>query len=206
MATVPSQGLPGLPVTGEPHPSELEEVFTELLEEHRAPLRVFIARRVRDEHLVEDTLQETFCRLWRELRGLWGRPRLHAWLYAVARNVVVDMRRRSSRESIRPPESEALREQGRRDGHCGASPQSLLESCEANRRFLAVLGSLPAHEKEVFLLRMESGMSFREIAARLDAPLNTVLGRMHRAMGRVRAALGHEPGGRLPPGGKGGGA
>ena len=54
---------------------------------------------------------------------------------------------------------------------------------------MAEVDRLPAEQREVFLLREKSGLSFREIAAKLDCPLNTALGRMHYAMDHLRKAL-----------------
>jgi len=51
---------------------------------------------------------------------------------------------------------------------------------------------LPAKQKEVFLLRQHSGLSFKEIAGILDCPLNTVLARMHNAILNLRKTLKEE--------------
>lgn len=53
----------------------------------------------------------------------------------------------------------------------------------------AEIERLPERQKNVFLLRQHSGMSFKEIAQLTNQPLNTVLSHMHYAVGRLRAVL-----------------
>ncbi len=58
-------------------------------------LRQFILRRVRDEHVADDLLQETFLRVHRNIETLLDAERLAAWVYQIARNVVHDYFRRA---------------------------------------------------------------------------------------------------------------
>src|SRR5688572_17331008 len=56
-------------------------------------LRRFIRRRVPDDHVADDLLQETFVRVHRNLGTLQEAERLAAWVYQIARNVVHDHHR-----------------------------------------------------------------------------------------------------------------
>jgi RNA polymerase sigma-70 factor (ECF subfamily) len=56
-------------------------------------------------------------------------------------------------------------------------------------KLCALIEQLPPAQREVFLLRTDGNLRFNEIAALVGAPLNTVLGRMHYAVTRLRAAL-----------------
>jgi RNA polymerase sigma factor (sigma-70 family) len=53
----------------------------------------------------------------------------------------------------------------------------------------AAMELLPHSQKEVLLLRYYSNLKFVEIAEMLGCPLNTALGRMHKAMIRLRQLL-----------------
>ena len=66
-----------------------EQVWTSL----RQDLGAFFRRRVNDEHLAEDLLQETFARVHDGLGTLDQEQRLAAWVWRVARNVLADQRR-----------------------------------------------------------------------------------------------------------------
>ncbi|QDU88328.1 RNA polymerase sigma factor SigM [Pirellulimonas nuda] len=56
-------------------------------------LRRFIRRRVPDDHVADDLLQETFMRVHRNIGTLQDAERLAAWVYQIARNVVHDHHR-----------------------------------------------------------------------------------------------------------------
>ena len=66
-----------------------ETIWTQL----SADLRKFIRRRVADEHVAEDLLQETFLRIHKNIGTLRGEDRLAAWVYQIARNVIHDHHR-----------------------------------------------------------------------------------------------------------------
>jgi DNA-directed RNA polymerase specialized sigma24 family protein len=51
---------------------------------------------------------------------------------------------------------------------------------------------LPEVQREVFLMRVQGDLSFNEIATTLGIPLNTALGRMHDAMGKLKKWLAEE--------------
>lgn len=65
-----------------------------------ADLRSFIRRRVRDEHVTDDLLQETFVRIHRYVDNLEETDRMAAWVFQIARNVVVDYYRKTEIASL----------------------------------------------------------------------------------------------------------
>jgi RNA polymerase sigma-70 factor, ECF subfamily len=62
-------------------------------------LRRFIRRRVPDDHVADDLLQEAFVRVHRNLGTLQDADRLAAWVYRIARNVVHDHHRGGTRHA-----------------------------------------------------------------------------------------------------------
>ena len=64
-----------------------------------------------------------------------------------------------------------------------------MEEEERRRALLRAVEGLPLEQRQVFLLREEAGLSFKEIAEIAKCPLNTALGRMHYAMEHLRKAL-----------------
>jgi RNA polymerase sigma-70 factor (ECF subfamily) len=65
-------------------------------EQFSSDLRRFIRRRVSDDHVADDLLQETFLRVHTGLPRLADGDRLVAWVYRIARNVLVDFHRRAN--------------------------------------------------------------------------------------------------------------
>ena len=62
-------------------------------------LKKFLLRRVSDERIAEDLLQETFIRIHKKLDDLDNTQRITPWVFQIARNLVVDFYRSKSREA-----------------------------------------------------------------------------------------------------------
>ena len=144
----------------------------------------------------EDLLQETFLRVMRMIPEYRHGGKFEAWLFRIAANLARDHARRvrrrghpltldgSGRED--EPGSPQLADAAQLD------PSGELLRTEAGQRLGEVLCELPEMDREIILLRHFSELSFREIAELLDIPLGTALARAHRALKRLRAALGEE--------------
>ena len=155
-------------------------MYMDLLE-HRDFVARIARRLIDDEHEVEDVVQEA------TLAALQGGPKPKAWWARVARNLSIDrLRRRSAR---RRREVRAARPEGT------ASTGELAERVAWQQRVVAAVLELEDHYKDVVLLRFYEELPPRDIAARLDIPVNTVNTRLRRAFGQLRARLEREAGG-----------
>ena len=107
------------PVVRRPHNvSRTEEVWNEF----GTTLRKFIRRRVKDDHVADDLLQEVFVRVHDKLGSLADEERLSAWLFRIARNVVTDHYRRNepvelTEESVETESSDAAENINEQVGH-----------------------------------------------------------------------------------------
>jgi RNA polymerase sigma-70 factor (ECF subfamily) len=156
------------------------EAFDVLYRRFVRPVFALALRRLGDRGRAEDATQETFTSVWRSAasyrveRGP-GAP----WLYAVARNAIVDRTRARSE-----PPTEAPDEPSSEPG----PPE------EAERSWLAwrvhrALQELPEHERTLLELAYWSGLSQSEIAEFLNIPLGTVKTRTRSALGRLADTL-----------------
>jgi RNA polymerase sigma-70 factor (ECF subfamily) len=150
--------------------------FETLYRRFARPVFGLALRMLRDRTRAEDAVQETFAAIWRSAasyrpeRGP-GAP----WLYAVARNAIVDRARaRGEATFAEPPEAVAP----------DASPDDRAESAYVSWRVHRAVQGLPEHEREVLELAYWSGLSQSEVARFLDIPLGTV-------KTRTRSGLAH---------------
>ena len=64
-----------------------------------------------------------------------------------------------------------------------------MEATEQEQKLRAAIQQLPEAQKQVLLLRYYSNLKFIEIAEVVGCPLNTALGRMHKAMLRLKELM-----------------
>jgi RNA polymerase sigma factor (sigma-70 family) len=174
--------------------TEQDQRISEAIARDQPRLRDFIRRRVADRSEAEDILQDVFYELVEAYRMMKPIEQVTAWLFRVARNRIIDLFRRKTREAKRtgPPrldeDSEAL------------LPEDLLPSPDAGpeatyaRSVLveeldAALDELPEEQREVFIGHELMGYSFKELAARSGVSVNTLLSRKHYAVLYLRERL-----------------
>ena len=116
----------------------------------------------------QDVAQETFLRLYRQEQA--GRPVHPGWLFAVARHLCIDAKRRAEPEPLSGGEADA-----------GEEP--------ALRRLLVrdLLDRLPPRDREVLWLFYYGGLSMAEVAGVVGIPARQVKTRLYRARQRFRA-------------------
>jgi RNA polymerase sigma-70 factor (ECF subfamily) len=166
--------------------------FERLLARHRAPLYTFLVRMVGDREKAEDLAQETFLRIVKGAQAWEQRSRFQSWMYAIARNLCADLARRDrfrKTDSLdaEPVDGGASIADGLADP--GPLPDRAAESERVRPLLQKALISLPADQREVFVLRELAGLPFREIAEIVSANENTVKSRMRYALVALRKAL-----------------
>jgi RNA polymerase sigma-70 factor (ECF subfamily) len=137
-------------------------------------------RRLRDRQRAEDAVQETFTAVWRSA-GSYRPERGPAapWLYAIARNAIVDRMRARHEPPAEVPDL-ASSEPG---------PSDHAESSYVAWRVHRALEELPDKEREVVELAYWSGLSQSEVAEFLHIPLGTVKTRTRSALSRLAGVL-----------------
>jgi RNA polymerase sigma-70 factor (ECF subfamily) len=140
-------------------------------------------RRLRDRERAEDAVQEMFAAVWRSA-GTYRPERGPAapWLYAVARNAIVDRMRGQVEVPDEVPDAVS--------GDPG--PAERAESSYVSWRVHRALEELPEKEREVLELAYWSGLSQSEVASFLGIPLGTVKTRTRSALSRLADELDGE--------------
>jgi RNA polymerase sigma-70 factor (ECF subfamily) len=166
------------------------EALGKLMVKHQRTLYSFIINMTEGREDADDIFQETWFRALRKLTG-YRHAYFRAWLLRISRNLIID-RARARRKTVsldEPSGGEQPLELGDRLRAAGADPAALATDAELGRRLQAAVKTLPAEQREVFLLRMQAEVSFREIARIQGVSINTALARMHYALGKLRGAL-----------------
>ena len=140
-------------------------------------------RRLGDRGRAEDAVQETFASVWRGARSY--RPERGPggpWIYAVARNAIVDRSRARSEPPVEAPEQESHE----------AGPPNRAEASWTAWRIHRALEELSSSERTVIELAYWSGLSQSEVSEYLGIPLGTVKTRTRAALARLADLLEEE--------------
>lgn len=150
---------------------------------HATELYGFAARSLGDSGLAEEAVQETFLRAWRAAdRFDPDLGSLRTWLFAIVRNVVIDM---SRARAVRPP-LVVLSD--------GERPEIALEEDTIDRRLLAweveeALRRIGSDHRRVLVEVYYRGRPYAEVAAELRIPEGTVKSRVYYGLRALRLAL-----------------
>ncbi len=139
--------------------------------------------------LAEDLFQETWMRVL--LRGAQfnGSARFDTWLFTIARNLLIDVRRRKTMSSLE--ELAENREDDRPFEIPSAEPtpfDNLLRQQNSVLVAEALLTLQPLH-REVLVLRFHEDLPLEQIATVTGAPLSTVKSRLYRGLAALRPRL-----------------
>jgi RNA polymerase sigma-70 factor (TIGR02960 family) len=173
------------------------EAFRELTEPHRRELQVHCYRMLGSLQDAEDALQDTLLAAWQGLGGFAGRSSVRTWLYRIATNRCLSVRRSASRRpakewdmpAVEPPEPTRLGEIGWLEPIPDAlleGPESRYEQTESiSLAFVTALQLLPPRQTGVLILRDVLGFHANEVADMLDSTVDSV----NSALKRARASL-----------------
>lgn len=160
----------------------------ELVELTRRPLFAFIlSARGQADWDADDIFQETWLRTLRRRRRV--KPdHVLSWLFRVARNLIIDRGRTAKPITPLDGAESAVTQKASND----PSPAEDTARRELVQILREAVERLPAEQKEVFVLRTEGQMPFKEIARIQGVSINTALARMQYAVGKLKAELRRE--------------
>lgn len=161
-----------------------DAAFEALHERYQRRLVGFFWGLTRDAIAANELAQDTFLRIWQvRLRYKASGP-FAAYLFAVARMVYLEQRRKSYRLAqlgVRAAENlPSLNSQG---------PDGPAEAAEMESALFAALETLPEEQRIAFLMHTVQGLPMEEVAAALDCPLNTARSRRILAVRKLRQVL-----------------
>ena len=135
-----------------------------------------------DRGQAEELVQEVFTRVWRHADQFDpSRATFRTWLYGIARNAIIDQKRRAA---VRPSLSAHAADPDER-----GSLDAELEQALLRWQVSAALDRLTPEHRQVIRLAHFQGLSMREIAERTGLPVGTVKSRTWYALRSLRLVL-----------------
>jgi RNA polymerase sigma-70 factor, ECF subfamily len=160
------------------------EAGEELVNRYCRPLLRYLQNLVRSDQLAEELFQQTWLSVLDHVDKFEsGGGGFKAWVYRIATNKANDHWRSRSREkSAREGMKLAFESET-------ADAGFPVEEAEQVVKLRSAIEKLPENQRQVLLMRYYSGLKFVEIAQSLGCPLNTALGRMHKAVRKLRELM-----------------
>ncbi len=158
-----------------------ERAATALVERHGTALARYVGS-LGERDSADEVVQDTFVRAFSSLESFRGDSSLRTWLFTIARRLVVDRRRAFRRR----------REVGNLEDVDAATEYTALDSMiasEAQRKVWGAVGKLSPTQREVFLLRVNEGLSYKEIAEVAGTTEGAARVHYHNALRTVKENL-----------------
>jgi len=167
-------------------------LLDELIVRYQHRLLRYLLYLTGNREVAEDLFQEVWMRVLVRGSQFNGQSRFETWLFTIARNLLIDLRRKRTMSSL-----DELFEAGGDDDRPVAieitdndpTPFERFSSLEDRERVAAALLELDALHREVLVLRFHEELSLEEISKVTRAPLSTVKSRLYRGLAMVRPRL-----------------
>jgi RNA polymerase sigma-70 factor (ECF subfamily) len=162
------------------------QAFALLFQYYAPRLKTYMRKLGTEDAVAEELAQEAMLAVWRKAASFDpSRAAAGTWIFAVARNLRIDMLRKEKRPEIDLDDPELVPDPAPRADEVMATQQS-------ESRVRAAMVGLSAEQTEVVTLSFYEDTPHAEIAARLKIPLGTVKSRLRLAMKRIRSELGDD--------------
>lgn len=165
-------------------------VFETLVHRYEREIYSYLRRYLGCAEMAEDAFQGTFLQVHLKCEQFDSGRRFRPWLYAIATNQAIDVRRRNKRHRMASLDRTQSASDG--DGHwsdklVGDTPDPLMEAAlrENGQWVHDAVSSLGDTMRQVVELVYYRGMKYREAAEVLQIPVGTVKSRLHAAVQRL---------------------
>ena len=167
-------------------------LLDELIVRYQHRLLRYLLYLTGNRELSEDLFQEVWMRVLVRGAQFNGQARFETWLFTIARNLVIDQRRKrtmSSLDELVDGTSEDDRAMCFEIAAEGPTPFDHFSNYENRERVAAALLELDTLHREVLVLRFHEELSLEEIAKVTKAHLSTLKSRLYRGMAMIKPIL-----------------
>lgn len=157
---------------------------------HMVAVHRFLERFLNSPADADDVTQETFIRVWKNLKRFDPEKPFRTWAFGIARNAAIDHLRK--RKSV-PFSAFDTKEGGNAltDNLADDTdlPDEIAQRKQAGEELRQALTEIPPAYREVVLMRLDGELQFDEIGEALHEPVNTVKSRFRRGLAMLKKLL-----------------
>jgi RNA polymerase sigma-70 factor, ECF subfamily len=167
-------------------------LLDELIVRYQHRLLRYLLYLTSNREMAEDLFQEVWMRVLVRGAQFNGQARFDTWLFTIARNLVIDQRRKrtmSSLDELFEGKSDDDRPMSFEVADGEPTPFDRFSNLEDRERIASALMQLDTLHREVLVLRFHEEMSLEEIAKVTRAPLSTVKSRLYRGLAAIKPKM-----------------
>jgi RNA polymerase sigma-70 factor (ECF subfamily) len=167
-------------------------LLDELIVRYQHRLMRYLLYLTGNREMAEDLFQEVWMRVLVRGEQFNGKARFETWLFTIARNLVIDQRRKRtmcSLDELFEGRSDEDRPMSFEIADGDPTPFDRVASLQDRERIASVLMELDTLHREVLVLRFHEELSLEEIAKVTKAPLSTVKSRLYRGLTMIKPKL-----------------
>nr|WP_099020191.1 RNA polymerase sigma factor RpoE [Marinicella litoralis] len=165
--------------------------FELLVNRYQQRVANVISKFVKDRHEIQDVAQEVFIKVFRALPNFRGDSSFYTWIYRIAvntsKNHLVSRSRRIQNTQVEFEDAESFNTN--EDQRNLDTPDAVYARGELEQTMSKAISMLPEDLKAAIVLREVDGLSYDEIAVKMDCPIGTVRSRIFRARDAIDQAL-----------------
>ena len=161
--------------------------FKTLFEQHYSPLCNFAYRIINDLDKSEDIVQDVFVKIWNEKNLLDAKMNVQSYIYTMVKNRALEVARR---ENIGQKINRHL-EYLQKDTFSEQVDDEEIEKLRLLEQIYVSIRQLPPKCADVFILSKVNGLTYTQIADRMNISVKTVENQMGKALKKLRELLSH---------------
>jgi RNA polymerase sigma-70 factor (ECF subfamily) len=165
------------------------ELLDRLILQYQHRLLRYLLFLTGNREISEDLFQETWMRVLTRGTQYNGSARFDTWLFTIARNLVIDFRRKRTMASLEEMCENDGDERPFEVASNDPNPFDRYQSSENAQRMAEALLTLDPLHREVLVLRFHEELSLEEISQVTRAPLSTVKSRLYRGLASLKPRM-----------------
>ena len=160
-----------------------KEAFRDIYNLYKVRVFSFASRYLSNETDIEEIIQEVFTKLWITRKRIKEEYPLHNYLFTITKNTILHKKQKQVNEQ---KYLEYLRVFYTISS---LSTQKKVEFNEVSEKVDQAIDSLPEKRRQIFLLNRNDGLTYKEIAEKLELSIKTVEAHMRLALQDLRREL-----------------
>ena len=165
-----------------------DEAFEQLVDRYLKPIYNFLYQFTKDRDSLEDLTQETFIKVWKNIRKFDRSKNFRVWIYAIAKNTAYDFLKKKKTVPFSFFEDADGQNRLERISEEKPLPDEILIKQDLEKELDKKLQEIPDAHRVILLMHYKEDFSLQEIAEILSVPYNTIKSQHARALVSLRRA------------------